>query len=197
MESQSHRRDGTESVERARSLDTRQFRNALGRFASGVTVVTTQHENHVHGMTANAFVSVSLDPPLVLVSLDNRSYMHRILPSVGRYGVSVLAEDQEQLSNHFAGRTVEGLHIRFTARDHIPLLEGAVAYFVAHVMDTHPAGDHTLYVGRVEHFESRDDKPLLFYGGTYRQLREKIKPVLWPQDEFSLFSIGSVDPPIT
>lgn len=197
MEAESDRREGVESVESGRSIDLRQFRNALGRFASGITVVTTEHENHVHGMTANAFVSVSLDPPLVLVSLDNRSYMHRILPSVGRYGVSVLAEDQERLSNHFAGRTVEGLHIRFTERKSIPLLEGAVAYFVADVMDAHPAGDHTLYIGRVEHFESRDDKPLLFYAGTYQQLRDKKKTIAWPQDEFSLFSIGSVDPPIT
>ena len=175
-----------------------QFRNALGRFASGVTVVTARYEEHTHGMTANAFVSVSLDPPLVLVSLDNRSFMHRILPRVGRYGVSVLAENQEVLSNHFAGHTAEGLEIRFTTRQDIPLLEGAVAYFVVQVIDAHPAGDHSLYVGRVEHFESRDDKPLLFYAGRYRQLgAEKLRPTQWPQDDFSLFSIGNIDPPIT
>jgi flavin reductase (DIM6/NTAB) family NADH-FMN oxidoreductase RutF len=161
-------------------------------------VVTTQYEDHTHGMTANAFVSVSLDPPLVLVSLDNRSYMHRVLPCVGRYGISVLAEDQQTLSNHFAGRIVEGLHTRFITRQGIPLLDGAVAYFVVKVIDAHPAGDHTLYIGCVEHFESRDNQPLLFYAGRYQQLRvEKLKPSLWPEDEFSLFSIGSVDPPVT
>ena len=149
-------------------------------------------------MTANAFVSVSLDPPLVLVSLDNRSNMHRLLPLTRRYGVSVLAEDQIVLSNHFAGRTVEGLHIRFVERQGVPLLEGAVAYFVVEVVDAHPAGDHTLYIGRVEHFESRDERPLLFYGGQYQQLRpQEAKPTAWPQDELSLFSIGSFDPPIT
>ena len=179
------------------AIDTRQFRNALGRFASGVTVVTAVQDGHTHGMTANAFVSVSLDPPLVLVSLDNRSNMHRILPQVGRYGVSVLAEDQEALSNHFAGRPVEGLHPHFVTRNDIPLLEGAVAYFVVQVFDAHPAGDHTLYIGRVEHFESRDDKPLLFYAGRYQRMRgEKPQPSPW-QDEFSLFSIGSIDPPVT
>jgi flavin reductase (DIM6/NTAB) family NADH-FMN oxidoreductase RutF len=184
--------------ESAHSFDPREFRNALGRFASGVTVITAHHEDHPHGMTANAFVSVSLDPPLVLVSLDNRSYMHKILPAIGRYGVSVLAENQEILSNHFAGRTVEGLHLRFTTRSGVPLLEGAVAYFVVQVIDAHPAGDHTLYIGNVEHFEARDDRPLLFYSGKYQQLRtEKAKPTPWPQDEFSLFSIGSFDPPIT
>jgi flavin reductase (DIM6/NTAB) family NADH-FMN oxidoreductase RutF len=178
-------------------FDPIHFRSALGRFASGVTVVTTRYLDQTHGMTANAFVSVSLDPPLVLVSLDNRSSMHQILPRSGRYGVSVLAENQEKLSNHFAGRTVEGIHIRFITRREMPLLEGAVAYFVMRVIDVHPAGDHTLYVGEVEHFEARDDKPLLFYAGRYQQLRaEKIAPTLWPQDEFSLFSIGSVDPPV-
>lgn len=180
------------------SIDQRQFRNALGRFASGVTVVTTRHEGRPHGMTASAFVSVSLDPPLVLVSLGNQSSMHRLLPLTKRYGVSVLAEDQTILSNHFAGRTVEGLHLRFTERLGVPLLEGAVAYFVVDVIDAHPAGDHTLYIGRVEHFESRDQRPLLFYAGQYQQLRpEQAKPTAFPQDELSLFSIGSFDPPIT
>ena len=147
-------------------------------------------------MTANAFVSVSLDPPLLLVSLDNRSYLHKVLPSIGRYGISVLAEDQEVLSNHFAGRTVEGLHIRFTKRHGIPLLDGAVANFVVRITDAHPAGDHTLYIGHVEHYESRDDKPLLFYAGRYQRM-EKPKLEKWPEDGFSMFSIGSFDPPIT
>jgi flavin reductase (DIM6/NTAB) family NADH-FMN oxidoreductase RutF len=163
-------------------------------------VITTEHEQRTHGMTANAFVSVSLEPPLVLVSIDNRAFMHRILPVTGRYGVSVLAEDQESLSNHFAGRTLAGMQIRFIRRCGVPLLEGAVAYFVARLTDIHPAGDHTLYVGQVEHFESREsreDKPLLFYAGRYQQLgAERIAP-RWPEDEFSLFSIGTIDPPIT
>jgi flavin reductase (DIM6/NTAB) family NADH-FMN oxidoreductase RutF len=187
-----------ETTRIANSFNPAQFRNTLGRFASGVTVITTQLEKQTHGMTANAFVSVSLDPPLVLVSLDNRSYLHSILPVSRRYGVSVLAQDQQVLSNHFAGRTVEGLHIRFTTRNGVPLIGGAVAYFVVDVIDVHPAGDHTLYIGRVEHFESRDDKPLLFYAGKYQELRaEHVKFPEYTEDGFSLFSIGSIDPPIT
>jgi flavin reductase (DIM6/NTAB) family NADH-FMN oxidoreductase RutF len=179
-------------------IDTRQFRNALGRFASGVTVLTAEHEGQMHGMTANAFVSVSLDPPLILVSLDNRSNMHRILPTVRRFGVSVLAEDQDSLSNHFAGRPVPGQHVRVVHRNGLPLIGGAVAYFVVEVADIHPAGDHTLYIGRVEHFEANEGRPLLFFGGRYHHMREeKGKPTQWPEDEFSLFSIGSVDPPVT
>ena len=99
-------------------FDSRQFRNALGRFSSGVTIVTTSHNGQAHGMTANAFVSVSIDPPLVLVSVDHRAAMHNFLPESKRYGVSILAERQEQLSNHFAGRTVEGLRpVRRAKRD--------------------------------------------------------------------------------
>jgi flavin reductase (DIM6/NTAB) family NADH-FMN oxidoreductase RutF len=162
-----------------------------------VTVVTARYEDRAHGMTANAFVSVSLDPPLVLVSLDNRSNMHKILPITRRYGISVLTESQENLSNHFAGRVIEGLQLRFVQQNGVPLLEGAVAHFVAEVIDAHPAGDHTLYIGRVEFFQAYDEKPLLFFAGQYQQMRaEKIKSAQWPQDEFSLFSIGSVDPPI-
>jgi flavin reductase (DIM6/NTAB) family NADH-FMN oxidoreductase RutF len=174
-------------------FNPRDFRNALGRFASGVTVITVHREEHTHGMTANAFVSVSLDPPLVLVSLDNRSNMHRILPEVRRYGVSVLAENQEALSNHFAGKSAPGVQAGFTMRDGIPLLDGAVAHFIVEVTEVHPAGDHTLYLGRVAHFEWNDGRPLLFYAGRYQQLRAQ-KPTEWGEHEFSLFSIGGFDP---
>ena len=160
-------------------------------------MVTAQYEERTHGMTANAFVSVSLEPPLVLVSLDNRSYMHKILPLATRYGISVLAENQEPLSNHFAGRTVDGIDIRFVLRNGIHLLEGAVAHFAVRLTDVHPAGDHTLYIGEVDYFETYDQKPLLFYASQYQQLAaKKIQPTAWPQDEFSLFSIGSIDPSV-
>jgi flavin reductase (DIM6/NTAB) family NADH-FMN oxidoreductase RutF len=174
------------------TFNSRDFRSALGRFASGVTVVTVHHEDHTHGMTANAFVSVSLEPPLILVSLDNRSSMHRILPAAGRYGISILAEDQEKLSNHFAGRPVDGLHVGFTMRSGIPLLDGAVAHFIAAIADVHPAGDHTLYIGRVEHFEWREGRPLLFYSGQYRQMLAHHAHDAG--GDTALFSIGGFDP---
>lgn len=152
-------------------IDPLEFRKTLGRFASGITVVTTVHEGSAHGMTANAFVSVSLEPPLVLVSIDNRSHMHKMLPESGRYGVSILSENQEALSQHFAGRPQEGLEIPFVWRREVPLLEGAVGQLVCRVVDVHPAGDHTLYIGEVEYLAQRDDVPLLFYTGRYANLR--------------------------
>jgi flavin reductase (DIM6/NTAB) family NADH-FMN oxidoreductase RutF len=178
------------------TFDTRQFRHALGRFASGVTVVTAMDGGKPHGMTANAFVSVSLDPPLVLVSVDKRATMHRILSGGRKYGVSVLAQDQEKFSNHFAGRIIEGLHTPFFDHNGVPLLEGSVAYFVAEIVDAHTAGDHTLFIARVEHFQWNEDRPLLFWGGKYQHLHRELKAAPSWQDEFSLFSIGGVDPPI-
>ena len=156
---------------RIQAFNPREYRNTLGRFATGVTIITALENGKPHGMTANAFVSVSLDPPLVLVSLDNRSQMHRILSAAEMYGVSVLAEDQRALSDHFSGRRVEGVQIRFVSRAGAILVEGAIACFVVRVKDVHAAGDHTLYVGTVEYFEDRDDKPLLFFGGKYEQLK--------------------------
>jgi len=155
-----------------RHFDPRQFRNALGRFASGVTIITTRDAERTHGMTANAFMSVSLDPPLIVISVDNRAAMNTLLPSTRYFGVSVLAEGQDALSNHFAGRMQEGLEFSFVDKHDVPVIDGAVAHFVARVVDIHPAGDHTLYVGHVEHFEFADGKPLLFHGGRYHRLHE-------------------------
>ena len=151
-------------------FNSQDFRNTLGRFATGVTVVTALENGNTHGMTANAFISVSLDPPLVLVSLDNRCHMHRILPTAGRFGVSVLGEDQKTLSDHFAGVKAADVEIQFITQAGAALLDGAIAHFSVKVVDIHPAGDHTLYVGLVEYSKYRDEKPLLFYAGRYQQL---------------------------
>ncbi len=155
-------------------VDSLEFRRALGRFASGITVVTTEHEGSVHGMTANAFVSVSLDPPLVLVSVDNHAKMHEILPLSGRYGISILRDSQEDLSRHFAGRPRNGTEVSFTRRNGVPLLEDALAHLACGVVDTHPAGDHTLYIGRVDYLDYRDGAPLLYYTGAYRHLEVQL-----------------------
>lgn len=161
----------------------RLFRQTLGQFATGVIVITTRHEGRVHGMTANAFCSVSLDPPLVLVAIDNRSHMHRLLAQSRRYGVSILSKEQEALSRHFAGWPQEGLHVPFVWYDNCPLIEGAVAHLTCRVIDVHPAGDHTLYIGQVEQLGYADDRvPLLFYGGRYHTLHVQIRDYLLLND---------------
>jgi flavin reductase (DIM6/NTAB) family NADH-FMN oxidoreductase RutF len=122
--------------------------------------------------------------------------MHRILPAVRRFGISVLAEHQEQISNHFGGRTQPGLQVKYVEKNGLPMIDAAVAYLAVEVFDIHPAGDHSLYICQVENFEAHDRKPLLFFGGKYHHMREeKGTPTAWPQDQFSLFSIGSLEPP--
>ena len=156
------------------------------------------YEEQTHGMTANAFVSVSLDPPLVLVSLDNRSNMHRILPSVRPLRHQRAGGGSGALSNHFAGRTAPGLHVRFVHRERC-----AAARRRGGVLR---GGGDRRASGRRPHAVHRP-------GGAFRSARRQAAAVLrrpipadargkgqaaqWPEDEFSLFSIGSVDPPIT
>lgn len=121
-------------------------------------------------MTANAFTSVSLDPPLVLVSIANRARMNKRIRETGRYGVSILAGDQEPLSLHFAGAAHQPDLVRFVWRKEVPLLEGALVHLACTVVDSHPAGDHTLHVGRVEQLWYDDGHPLVFYTGSFRSL---------------------------
>lgn len=149
----------------------RELRQVMGRFATGVTVVTTTHRDLIHGMTANAFLSVSLQPPLVLVSLG-RCRMSEMLPRTGRYGVSVLSHDQEHFAAHFAGQRASPVDPAFVWHDDLPLLDGALAHVGCRVVDVHTAGDHVLWIGEVEHLQHRDGEPLLFYRGRFGTLRE-------------------------
>jgi flavin reductase (DIM6/NTAB) family NADH-FMN oxidoreductase RutF len=146
------------------------MRHTLGRFCTGVTVVTTARDGEVHAMTANAFTSVSLDPPLVLVSIDNGTRMHALLPDTRRFGVSVLAGDQERTAWHFAGRPLADPGELFELDAGVPFVRGAIAHVGCALHARHPAGDHTLYLGLVEHLSSRPGDPLLFHRGTFGRM---------------------------
>jgi flavin reductase (DIM6/NTAB) family NADH-FMN oxidoreductase RutF len=148
----------------------RSLRQVMGRFATGVTVITTFHRNTIHGMTANAFLSVSLAPPLVLVSLG-RCRMGEMLPHTKRYGVSVLAHDQGDFAAHFAAQRTAPVEPSFAWHNELPLLEGALAHLACKVVDVHTAGDHELWIGEVEHVWQREGEPLLFYTGRFGTVR--------------------------
>lgn len=148
-----------------------EFRRTLGMFPTGVTIVTTQAEGQVHGMTANAFMSVSLRPPLVLISVDRRARMNSFLHEGSRYGISVLGDEQEALSDHFAGRVLDDPpEARFLLVRETPLVDGAVAHIVARVVRSYWGGDHSLFLGQVEFARSRPGAPLLFHGGRYEHV---------------------------
>ena len=148
-----------------------ELRRILGRFATGVTIVTTKVGDQVHGMTANAFMSVSLQPPLVVVSVDRRSRMHGLLHVGKTYGVSVLGAHQDRLSDLFAGRSGDKPgDAKFALVRETPLLEEAIVHVVARVVRTYWGGDHALFLGQVEYARYGEGRPLLFHGGQYEQL---------------------------
>src|SRR5271163_1561410 len=150
------------------------FRQALGQFATGVTVITVEYEpGKIHGMTANAFASVSLDPLLILVCVDHRAHMLPYLIEQKRFGVSVLKEHQQAIAEFFAqpgqNEDIEDrLNIRFRhSTSGIPMLDDTLARLSCRVAASYVSGDHTIFLGEVETVESSEGQPLLFFRGLY------------------------------
>ena len=156
-------------------FDSKLFRNACGLFATGVTIVTTELDGEAHGMTVNGFMSVSLDPALIVVSIGHTSRMHKRLQKTGNYAISILTEPHEAWSSHFAGWEQPDLDVTFDRFDGKPVVPNAAAYLSAEIVDAHPAGDHTLYIARVDAFATKPDHaaPLLFFKGRYNKLVEE------------------------
>ena len=157
-------------------VSNEEFRSALGRFVSGVTVVTTlDKENQPVGITVSAFSSVSLEPPLVLACIEKRASVHDYLSEGTHFAVNILAEDQEQLSRRFSSKDQDrfnGTGYREGATG-APLLEGALAYIECRVVHAFPGGDHTIVVGEVESVSVADHRPLAYYRGGYTQLASR------------------------
>jgi len=162
---------GMKDVLSLATIDSRAFRNVMGRFATGVTVVSFLREGEPAGMTVNAFLSVSMDPPLVLISVRREGGFNAHVEVGSRYGVNVLSEAQEHLSQHFSSRPVAAATVPFVDYDGTPLLEGSLAHVIARVVDIHAAGDHLLYIGYVEHlWHGAEAKPLIFFTGRYKKI---------------------------
>ncbi len=156
------------------AITSDEFRRVLSHFASGVTVVTTwDAEGRPTGLTASAFTSVSLIPPLILVCVDQQAQCYPALKAHGRFAVNILATDQEPLSRHFAlTRPNKFEHIGFKkgARG-LPLLPEALAHLECRTVHTYPGGDHTIFVGEVEAAGVGGGEPLLYYRGQYNRPR--------------------------
>lgn len=150
-----------------------EFRAALSRFPSGVTVVTTRDASgRTHGITVSAFCSVSLEPPLILVCIDKDTGSHYALRESGYFVVNILAEEQEHLSNHFASQLsdkFDGIAYRHGIAD-IPVLEDTLAVLECRLAHAHEGGDHTIFVGEIEKSSVKDDFPLVYWHGNYRKL---------------------------
>lgn len=159
------------------SLTSLDFRRALGQFATGVTVVTVESApGRVHGMTANSFTSVSLEPPLISVCVDHQAHLLPMLTVERLFGVNILRSDQQNLSEFFSRvgehqKAEAGEHVRFRwTADGIPLLEDVLCQVACLVKDLHPAGDHTIVVGEVLSASLYPGEPLIFFRGDYTRL---------------------------
>lgn len=156
------------------TIDPDSFRSVLGRFASGITVVTTlDAEQRDVGMTVSAFCSVSLKPPLIQVCVDRVASLYAALAQSAQFGVSILGADQEALSRRFATaestRRFDGVGYR-RGESGVVLLDDALAHLECRIVASHEAGDHTMFIGEVESATARSTRPLLYYRGGYAQL---------------------------
>ena len=159
------------------SVSQAEFRKALGCFATGITVITLDSGNEVHGMTANAFTSVSLDPMLVLVCVDQRARTHAHLHAKKRFGVNILAQNQRAISEYYAhparthDRAAEKAGAVFERTRHgTPVLRGALAYLECRLHRAQDAGDHTIFIAEVEEVVVREGDPLLYFASQYRKI---------------------------
>jgi flavin reductase (DIM6/NTAB) family NADH-FMN oxidoreductase RutF len=164
------------------SLNSAEFRKAMGSFATGVTIITVDLEGEVHGMTANAFASVSLDPLLVLVCVDHKTRTHAHLHAKKRFGINVLSRDQKAVSEYYAlaDRTHEHAEeeagAAFERTNHgTPMLQGALAYLECRLHSAQEAGDHTIFIAEVENVVLREGQPLLFFRGQYRDVGDPVE----------------------
>lgn len=157
-------------------VDRFSFRRVCGAFPTGVTVVTCRApDGEMHGMTANSFLSVSLDPLLMLVSIARQATMAQVLEASSSFAVSILAEGQADISNHFAGRSpgLAGTPLTtVAAAPEAEVVSGAAAWMVLDKTTVVDAGDHRLFLGAPTVIETSLSAPLVFHGGRYHELRE-------------------------
>ena len=153
-------------------IDEFRFRQALGHFASGVTVVTTEHDGVLYGMTVSSFASLSLKPPLILICIDKTLNTHVAIAASGRFAVNILEQKQEHLSRRFATHETDkftGIAWRF-GQFGLPVLEGVLTVIECRLFETVSGGDHTIFVGEVMYAEINQGSPLLYYRRGYHEL---------------------------
>lgn len=153
-------------------IDDLKFRQAMGQFATGITIVSTAYEEDIIAMTVNAFMSISLQPKIVAVSIGEQASMYNILPKTNSFGVSILHENQKALSELFAKENEYGQEDMFIYKANIPVLEDCLTHLVCDVVKSVKVGDHTVYFGEVKDLEVFSKKPILYYGSDYRYLQD-------------------------
>ena len=155
-------------------INSDEFRAALGRFASGVTVVTTKDaDENLHGITVSAFCSVSLEPPLILICIEKTTGSHYALEESENFVVNILRENQQYYSDQFASYLpdkFDGIEYEMNEAG-IPVLKNTLANLECRSINAYDSGDHTIFIGLVEKCLVADDNPLIYFHGNYRKLK--------------------------
>ena len=154
-------------------MDNRLFRNAMGTFATGVNVIATEVDGNVHGMTANAFMSQSLEPKLVLISIKDDAHMLEKIQKSGFFTINTLSAEQQKQSMIFAGQIKTDEEVYFEYLDGKPVLPNSLAQIACEVSSAYVEGDHTIFVGKVTDIRLQEGDPLIFYCGRYRSLKNE------------------------
>src|SRR6266404_6221068 len=155
------------------AIDARELRNVMGHFATGVTIITTKDVNgKPFGLTASAFSSLSLDPPLLLICVDKKVDCYACFEDSKVFGVNFLSEGQDHLSTRFATKGIEKFEgVSYTLGElGVALLDGALAHIECKLVSAYEGGDHTIYVGEIQNAAIVGDHPLLFFRGKYYKL---------------------------
>ena len=154
-------------------MDSREIRDIMAHFATGVTVVTTRDgAGSPFGLTVNAFTSLSLNPPLVVVCIDKAAQCYSCFEESKVFAVNVLSEDQEELSRRFATKGIEKFgEIKWhRGENNVPLLDGSIGTIECKIVNSYEGGDHTIYLGEIVSAKATEDRPLLFFKGKYHRL---------------------------
>ncbi|HJQ35771.1 MAG TPA: flavin reductase family protein [Thermoanaerobaculia bacterium] len=155
------------------AVDDATFKTAMSQFASGVTVVTTEHDGEQYGMTVASFASLSLHPPLVLVCIEKSVRSHDAIAAAGKFGVSILSREQAEISGRFASKKVDDKFAGVAVVEGelgLPLIDGAICALSCRVHEQLPGGDHTIFVGEVLDAKTAEGVPLVYYRSAYRDL---------------------------
>jgi len=166
------------------AIDRMLFRRVMGCFATGVTIVTAETEGGVRGMTANAFMSGSLSPPLCIVSVATKARLHKALIETDHFGVSILAQGQEGISQHFAGHGVAQPDLLFEHLGGVPVLANVCASIAAEIVARHDCGDHSLFIGHILGLRDDERPPLVFHGGKYTTVHHRKEKAADPWIDF-------------
>ncbi|GAB3796754.1 flavin reductase family protein [Virgibacillus kimchii] len=152
-------------------MDSRLFRDVMGQFATGITIVSTHHDNGIKAMTVNAFMSVSLEPKLIAVSIDEAASMYPILQKEKKFGISILSEQQKEIAMIYAKQKEKDREIPFIQLDGAPVIDHSIAVMSCKVDGTVKAGDHMIFIAEVTDLKLNKANPVIFHGGKYKELK--------------------------